>query len=170
MIELVRLRIADGTWAEFEENWKLQCDGFGEDFEYYQTGPLSYVRDLAETEQKCAAAYAMKVRTDYAAMCQLNVGRLPHTMGVTLRVRMMYMSPYFDYGDYDISEYALTLSRLVNEVVKISNGEMGSDHIKFHLRSPADRQFFAMYGQILDESNLFESVKTAGTWLYITKK
>jgi hypothetical protein len=166
----LRLTTADNSWEDFIEDWKRQCEVQGEDFSLYETGPIQVVRDLAEAQpQEEARVYGLKRGKHFNAMCQVNRTFLPGYTGKVLRVRMMYLSPYYDYGDYPVEEYTEILISLFINIAELSYGEMESPHIKFHLRSPADRQFFAMLGAKLDKFSGFSSVALRGAWLYITK-
>jgi hypothetical protein len=166
----LRLTTADNSWDDFLADWRGQCEAQGEEFSLYEQGPIQVVRDLAEGPlQEEARVYGLKKGKHYCAMCQVNRTLLPGYNGKVLRVRMMYLSPYYDFGDYPVEEYTDILISLFGNVAELSYGEMESPHIKFHLRSPADRQFFATLGSKLDKSPVFASVALRGAWLYITK-
>ena len=89
-----------------------------------------------------------------------------------LRVRFITLSPDFDLNDKPINEYGSVLVALLGEILGLAyfDEDLSAMHIKFHLRSPADQQFFAALGAGLRERNVFESIQTRGAWLYITRK
>lgn len=166
-----RLLAADGSWKDFIKDWETQCEAFDEDFSMYTNGPLTVVKDVAETPE-CnteAAVYAYHDGERFAAMCQVNCTYLPGYTGKVLRVRMLYLSPFYDFGDTSVDQYAAILTQLFLNIYNVSIIEMPSQHIKFHLRSPGDRVFFTMLGNHLDRSQVFGSVSVRGSWLYITK-
>ncbi len=168
--EFVRLDEKTGTWIKFIDDWKAQCELFDEDFSSYELEPIGVVRDLAEgPNREDAAAYALHDGKIFTAMCQVNCTLLPGYVGKVLRVRMLYLSPHYEYGEYSVDDYSKLIIDVFNHIIWLSNSDMPSAHIKFHLRSPADRQFFATLGGALDAANIFRSVGVRGAWLYITK-
>lgn len=169
--KFVRLNVHDGSWQKFIENWQIQCSQYDEDFSIYENEPIGVVKDLAhENTRDDAAAYALFDGTNFLAMCQINCTPLPGYDGSVLRVRMLYLSPHYEFGEYSIEDYMKLIISVFLNVIVISNREMPAPHIKFHLRSPADRQFFATFGAALDEANYFQSIGIRGAWLYITKE
>jgi hypothetical protein len=168
--EFIRLNAKLGSWNNFVEDWKQQCASLDEDFSTYELEPIGVVRDLAEGVCRSdAAAYALHDGSIFAAMCQINLTPLPGYNGDVLRVRMLYLSPHYEYGEYSLDDYSKLIIDIFYNIIKLSNGAMPSRHIKFHLRSPADRQFFATFGNALDAAGVFASVAIHGAWLYITK-
>ncbi|RWP62135.1 hypothetical protein [Mesorhizobium sp.] len=170
--EFVRLLEEDGTWANFEADWQAQCDKYEEDFEGYAEATFSVIRDLIRTEKKKAGVFALKMNGSFVAMCQVNKAGLPKYDSPVLRVRFMTLSPEFDLADKSFHEYGDVLSSLLAAVLELAywNEELACMHVKFHLRSQADQQFFATLGKGLQDGNYFESIKTRGAWLYITRK
>lgn len=170
MQKFVRLRSEDDTWQAFQADWKRQCEELSGDFDLYENGPFDVVRSLAEGNvDPDAAAYALHDGARYGAMCQVNTTYLPGYTDKVLRVRIMYLAPYYDLGEGSVEEYIGVVSALLWNVIGISNSTMPAPNIKFHLRSPADRQFFVTFGNNLDSAQVFKSVVVRGSWLYITK-
>jgi hypothetical protein len=168
--EFVHLCKALGTWDKFVRDWESQCSELEEDFSCYELEPIGVVKDLAEGPvQPDAAAYALYDGERYAAMCQVNRTLLPGYTGQVLRVRMLYLSPYYEFGEFSLEQYSRVLIDILFHIIELSREAMPSRHIKFHLRSPADRQFFAAFRNAIDGTGVFESVTTRGAWLYITK-
>ncbi len=166
---IVRLRQNDGTWDAFRADWEAQCATYEEDFSTYAEGTFSVVKGLLDTEGEAAGLYAVKVDDVHVSMCQLNKASIPGYSSPVLRVRFMTLSPEYDFGDKSVEDYASILVATFATVLALSNKTMQAKHIKFHLRSPADRQFFAMLGKGLNETNVFHSVQVRGAWLYVTK-
>jgi hypothetical protein len=170
-IKFVRLESETGTWGELIDDWKSQCDAFGEDFASYENEPIGVVKDLAEGPRRNdAAAFALHDGDRYAAVCQVNCTCIPGFSSEVLRVRMLYLSPHYEFGEYGLEDYSELLIDIFYGVIGISNCEMPARYIKFHLRSPADRQFFATFGSALGEAGAFEEVGRVGSWLHITKR
>ena len=104
----------------------------------------------------------------FDAVCQANATFLPGYKGKVLRVRHMLLSPHFDFGEYPIEQYVQVLSRMFARTVHLAKSDLPSEHVKFHLRSPADRQFFEATLDAFTDTNLFDAVAIRGSWLYLT--
>lgn len=167
---IVRLQNSDGTWQEFKDDWEAQCAAYGEDFSSFAEGTFSVVKDLLDDAGEAAGLFAIKEADQHVSMCQLNRASIPGYSSPVLRVRFMTLSPEFDFGDKSIEDYSGVLVATFAAVLAVSNTVMEAKHIKFHLRSPADRQFFALLGKGLNDSDMFHSVHVRGAWLYVTKK
>jgi hypothetical protein len=169
-MNFTRLLEETGTWMSFENDWRAQCEALQEDFDGYAEATLSVVRDIIQVEKKKAGVFALQNDEKYLAMCQINRAALPGYDGPVLRVRFITFCPDVDLQDLPQNEYGRMLVSLLTEVLVLAktDPEMGSRHIKFHLRSPADVQFFTALGQGLHDTKSFETVVTRGAWLYIT--
>ncbi|MGO8269245.1 hypothetical protein ACC862_24085 [Rhizobium ruizarguesonis] len=170
--EFIRLRQDDGTWDAFEKDWRDQCATFEEDFDSYAEATFGAVREIIEIEKKKAGVFALKMEGKHVAMCQLNKAAIPKYDSPVLRVRFITLSPEYDLAAKEIDDYAGVLVEILTQVLILSrtDDEMKSQYIKFHLRSPADRQFFSVLGKGLDGMQSFESVAMQGAWLYIHQK
>lgn len=172
-MRFIRLLEKDGSWFRFLRDWEKQCSDLGEDFEIYRISLIGVVEDLAKGEPSDdAAIYALESDEGafhFHALCQVNVTLLPGYMGRVLRVRMIYFAPCYDFGVLDLDQYVSVLVRMFSEIMKLSDGNMVASHVKFHLRSPADRQFFAAIGSNFENKKTYASVVMRGAWLYITK-
>jgi hypothetical protein len=131
---------------------------------------MAVLDELVRTPKPWAGAYALKVGGRYQAICQANSTRLPGYAGRVLRVRHIVLAPAFDFGDYSVKDYSRVLVSLFTCIYALSRKGLPSAHIKFHLASPADLQFFSMMGNALGKVDVFKSVEMKGAWLYITKK
>ncbi|NTF43056.1 hypothetical protein [Rhizobium rhizogenes] len=170
--EFVRLLEDDGTWQAFQDDWRAQCEPFEEDFDTYAEATFSAVREIIEKEKKKAGVFALRIEGKHVAMCQINTAAIPRYDAPVMRVRFITLSPEFDLAEKEIEDYANVMVELLTQVVILSrtSGEMKTRYIKFHLRSPADRQFFTAFGKGLHESKYFDNVATQGAWLYISQK
>jgi hypothetical protein len=168
--ELRRILKSDNTWNEFCEDWRSQCEGLGEDFSEYASEPLSVLETIIDSDDPTTWVVGVWDGKHFFGACLVNCALLPKTIGKTLRVRQVVVSPLLDYGEVDDTVYADTLIALASGVVKLSESDLAAQHIKFHLRSPHDMMFFRAFGNALDKPGVFEAVEMRGAWLYITKR
>jgi len=80
----------------------------------------------------------------------------------------MLLSPNFDFGEYAMGDYSRVLARMVVRTIALAVGELPSRHVKFHLRSPADREFFAASAEGISASDAFYDVAIKGSWLHMS--
>ena len=166
--KIVRLLDGDGTWNEFENDWRAQCETHQENFDDYASGAFSVVRDLVVAEEENAGVFAFNVDGRHTSFCQLNRAALP---GYDSGIPSNTVQADLDFGDHPIEAYIECLASAFGGILAASDHRPGflSKHINLHLRSPTDRQFFKMLGKGLNEEDEFESVQTRGSWLYVTK-
>lgn len=170
------LSTKDGTWQAFQADWVAQSDQVGEPFEEYSPENLSIIKRIAEglveqTKQNRTMAVAIMDEVDgrHYAVCMANRAGIPGTTGFTLRVRHLIASPILDFGEVPTEVYANVLIAAVGGIIQLSESDLRSEHIRFHLRSPEDMAFFRIMGNALGQSGVFASVQARGAWLMITK-
>lgn len=167
--QLERLKASDGTWAAFEDDWRAQCVTFGEDFEQYAAGSISVLKAMSAETKKDLGVFALRGDNgDYAAIAQVNSAMLPGYSGKVLRVCHMLLSPTMDFGELSMDDYANVMGRMFSRTVFLAAREMPSEHVKFHMRSPADRQFFGAVLSMLKDLEIFTGVAMRGAWLYLS--
>lgn len=160
----------NGLWQKLVMSWKAQCIELNGDPDVYETGDMAVVKALAEgVGERNAGIYALHKSNDFYALCQLNCSYLTGYTGKVLRVRFVTLSPKYDLGEYPVEEYVSIISDLFNGVLGVSDNYLQSDHVKFHLNSPGDRNFFMGFSERLRQSSGFVSVAFRGSWLYISK-
>jgi hypothetical protein len=157
--------VADGSWTSLKDAWRQECDGFGEDFTEYAVGSFAALDPLAADGHPRASVYAFEPAEGAAptAICQLNRTPLPGYDGMVLRMRYLTLSPICDFGDNPVDFYGMLLGGIFAQIVSLSYGVMNAPHIKFHLASPADRQFFAALVGPLSAIDQFQSVNLRGS-------
>lgn len=102
------------------------------------------------------------------AVCQLNVAFIKGYDNKVLRLRHLLLSPKYDFSDdITVDDYVNILSEIFAGTIHCATDELPAKHVKLHLQSPADRQFFKEIEQHLNKSTTFSSVKMHGAWLYI---
>lgn len=175
--EMHLLSPTDGTWDAFRADWEAQCIEVGDIFEEYAPDSLKVVAEIVagtlisvggDNVTKVGALFDAESERYYGC-CMLNRTRLPNTVGHTVRIRHLLVSPLLDYGVAPVELYPDVLIGVLSGVVHLSSTEMVAEHIRFHLRSPEDQAFFKAFGTDLAGSGFFASVQTHGAWLYISK-
>jgi hypothetical protein len=168
----IRISQDDGTWAELEASWRSSCEALGEDFEQYAAHTFEILSDLVEGQSPKAWVYALREsENSFPVLCQVNRTPLPNFDGPVIRVRFVTVSPEFDLTEKPIKEYGKILIGLLLGVLDLAHAsQTAARHIKLHLASPADQQFFQALGVGLRESDQFHTVQTHGAWLYIGLK
>ena len=169
-MEFMRLSREGGEWSALWKNWDDVCTNYGEQFSEFAPSALSVLKPLAEDPQVgSAGVFGLKENEEFLAACQLNVALLPKYEGKVLRLRHLVLSPEFDFSDENnLAKYIVVLSNMFAGAVKLANSEMEAKHLKLHLLSPADREFFSNFSEYLSDVAKFSSVKMGGAWLYIT--
>lgn len=171
-LKFIRLLDADGTWEKFYDQWKKQCEIYDEDIDEFAIGTFSVVREFIKDKIHETGVFAVERNDECVAIYKANRALIPGYTTPVLRIRHLVVSPDFDFGDKPIDDYALALTSALIGAVRLSSEdpEFEANHLKFHLSSPADRQFFAALGKGLNQMGAYQTVHSTGSWLYITKK
>lgn len=166
---LERLLVADGSWNDFEADWRDQCENFGEDFDQYAIGSLPVLKSLAADQSDDTRVMALKSGDgSFSSVLMLNRAVLPGYAGHVLRVRHMLLSPSFDFGEHDIEQYASVLSATFSRAVGLAFVGMPAKHVKFHMRSPTEYKIFSNALTVLSGVKAFTDVAIRGAWLYLS--
>jgi hypothetical protein len=160
----------DGSWPSVLNTWKAQCEGYGQDFDEFAPATFGVLGPLAVEGHAKAEVYGFFVGEECWVVCEVNHTMLPGYDGYVLRVRNMTFAPRFDFEDLGVDSYGKALTGLFGGVFALSHAVRKAPHIKFHLRSPADRSFFQALTEPLLKIPSFDSVEVKGAWLYVTKK
>ncbi|MDO6415931.1 hypothetical protein Q4F19_16190 [Sphingomonas sp. BIUV-7] len=164
-----RLLTADGSWQKVIDDWQRQCEEVGESIDEFAPESRALLHGFAESCEKDTWAAGLFEDSRCVAIAMLNRTMLPKTSGYTLRVRHVIVSPLLDYGALSKDAYADTLVSFTWAVVQISETTLPAEHVKFHLRSPGDMDYFRAFGNALDSKGVFARVSMHGAWLAITK-
>ncbi len=166
------IRLGDEQYEILLQGWRLQCEASGEDFETFTQIPLSVFREITEKDKDNTALFGLESDSGFDAICMLNHAHIPGYDGPVLRVRHILLSPEFDLGDKQLTDYAKTIVSILVNVLYLSENDttMKANYVKFHARSPADIPFFSAIGQALDGTGEYASVHHKGSWLYITRR
>lgn len=164
-------RLSEKDWATLVLDWEAECAHFEEDFGDYATASLPVLSDLAcSAPRRDAAVYGLQKDGKLDVVCQANSSFLPGHVGKVLRIRHIVLSPRFDFAeDLQIEQYEETLVGVFAGVLSLAYGEMSSDHVKFHLKSPAERSFGQAFTDALKDHDAFTEVAMKGSWIYLSK-
>lgn len=158
----------DDTWESLHASWKAECVAAGEDPDTYIEAAFGPLEDLLVGDQTKAWVFALRSEGRYPAVCQVNRAFLPGYTGPVLRVRFITLSPEYDLTEKTSVDYGTVLIQLLLAVFKLAGEPLiAAKHVKFHLASPTDQQFFRGIESRLRELPFFESVQTHGAWLYL---
>lgn len=169
-MSLQELSSKDGSWERLLADWKTQCESYGQDFDDFAVATFGVLGPLAQNGHPKAEVYGFHVGIDCWVVCEANHTMIPGYDGYVLRVRNMTFAPRFDFEDLGVDAYGKALTGLFGGILALSHAVRAAKHIKFHLRSPADRTFFQSLTEPLLKIPEFDTVEVKGAWLYVTKK
>ena len=165
-----RISRADGTWDQLCRQWEQDCPSYNEDFfDLYPCNPARTTR----TGHRTAPDECCRLRCQTRVWLQRCTSgqRMPSPRhdGLVLRVRRITCSPTYDYNsEITIYDYVTTLINVSAGARLLSNGEMSAQHIKFHLRSPAELQYGDHFLQALRDNSAFSLVEMRGARNYLS--
>ena len=166
-------RVSDdqGTWEKLMRQWEAECDSFGENLDDYATASLPVVAQVARgTQVKNLGAYAFTMDGSFKAVCQANATYLPGYTGKVLRIRHIVLAPEFDFSpDISVDDYITVLVGVFSGAISLTNKEMEADHLKFHLRSPAEREFGTHFTKAIHDQGIVKDASVKGSWIYLSK-
>ena len=166
-------RLDQNGWQRVANAWSLQCDGFEESFEDYASASIPVLRDFAEAEAEFnanAGVYAATKGEEYLAICQANSTLLPGYTGKVLRIRHIVLAPKFDFSEeVTLREYERALVTVFHGALHVADYDMPSHHIKFHLRSRAEREFASAFTEALRGYDQFTLAEMRGAWIYLSR-
>ena len=168
-MQVIRITKSDDTLSQLDEDWSQQCQEVGEDFDGFAPSAMGPIRTFAEIEDDKEWAIAIAHEGRFmAAACAIRTMQKGFA-GWVLRIREVTVCPLLDYGNLDENAYIDTLIAILNGAIKLSESDLKADHIKLHLRSPADAVFFRAFGNTLDSKGVFAATEAHGAWLTISK-
>jgi hypothetical protein len=157
------------SWLNIKEQWKKEAESAGEDFSTFAIGTFAALDPLVEKDAGKAGLFALYEGERAHAICQVNRLLVKKYSTPILRARFATVSPLYDFGALDVSVYARILVELFSGVVWLSRSTLLADHIRFHLRSPGDAQFFAALRMTAPLSP-FSRFEIRGAWVECSVK
>jgi len=164
-------RLSQNEWRELVLQWEDECARHGENFDEFAVASLPVLEELAcSAPRRDAAVFGLSTGGLINVVCQANACFLPGYTGKVLRIRHIVLSPKFDFSDeLELSDYEEALVGVFQGALGLAYGEMPSDHVKFHLKSPAERAFGAAFTEALKSVRHFSNVAIKGSWIYLSK-
>ena len=107
------LSASDGSWDRFKADWERQCEEVGDTFDEYAADSIPVLTGIIDGSSSSVGGGSVtrvgalwdEETQRYYACCMLNSARLPGTVGKTLRVRHVLVSPLLDYGVASVGMY-----------------------------------------------------------------
>lgn len=164
-------RLSTKDWEQLILEWEAECNTYGEDFEDYATLSLPVLSSLVySAPRRDAGVFGLSTEGRVDVICQANSCFLPGYNGKVLRIRHIVLSPRFEFAqNIEIDDYSEVLIGVFVGAIRIAHDEMPSDHVKFHLKSPAERAFGAAFVNALKGDAAFQEVELRGSWIYLSK-
>lgn len=165
------LQRLDGTgWSSVMTEWSRQCDGYEENLEDFATASLPLLEELALGAFPNAGVFGVFDAASCTALCQANSTFLPGYTGKVLRIRHIVLSPTFDFSsNVSLEDYERALVSVFVGALKVAQGDLPSKHVKFHLRSPLERQLGASFTEAMQQQDHFSLVDMRGAWIYLSQ-
>jgi hypothetical protein len=169
-MEFSKATIHNGSWEALLDAWEAECNAYEENLSDYATASLPVLSDLAsQTPLKNSGVFVLSHEENQLAVCQANVAFLKGYDGPVLRVRHITFSPRFDYdSDIPLSEYTEALVEVFVHAIQLALTEMPAKHVKFHLRSPTEREYAQAFSDALQGNSAFTKVAAKGSWIYLS--
>lgn len=169
---LIQLRETDGTWQEFCDTWSRQCVSFGENFEAFDPASLEALGKAASEpiQPVRSKAFSLKEGDRFKAAFWACCTTQPGFDGTVLRVRHIVPEPAFELSDeYTVTDYVDVLVEVFSAAIRLSASQMKANHLKFHFRSPTERQFGEEFVKIVRQSDHFSASDIRGGWITLSK-
>jgi hypothetical protein len=140
-MRLTPMKEPDRSWRSIKSQWKKDAESVGEDFSTFSLGSLTVFDGLTK-EGDNPNLYCLSDGERVHAACQVSRLMMSKFPAPILRARFVVVSPVYDLGIADASQYAQIMVALFSGIVWLSRDTMSASHIRFFLKSPGDSQFF----------------------------
>ena len=173
MVEEIKplLRIGAPEWGRIVLDWEAQSNAFSENFADHAPASMAVLEELAQSAPlRDAGVFSFSDGNEVLAILQANSAFLPGYEGKVLRVRHIVLSPKFELDEsIGIDDYAAALVGVFAGSIRLSVEQMPSSHVKFHLRSPAERMFGEQFTSVMQQSKFFKNTAMRGSWIYLSR-
>ena len=141
-MRLLPMRDPERSWRSIKGQWKKDAESVGEDFSTFSTGSYS-AYDALTKDGDNPNLYCLSDGERVHAACQVSRLMMSKFPNPILRARFIVVSPVYELGIADASQYAQTMVALFSGIIWLSRDTLSAGHIRFFLKSPGDSQFFA---------------------------
>jgi hypothetical protein len=141
-MRLLPMKDADKSWRAIKAQWKKDAESVGEDFSTFSMGGYAAF-DALTKDGDHPTLYCLSDGEKIHAACQVSRLMMSKFPTPILRARFVSVSPVYELGVADSSQYAQILVALFSGIVWLSRDSLSAGHIRFFLKSPGDAQFFA---------------------------
>jgi hypothetical protein len=162
-MRFVPLSESDGSWSRMKSAWQSESSALNEDFSTFTIGSLGPLDAIAS--KQTSGLFALEDDETVHAFCQASRLLVKEYPLPVLRVRFVTVSPRYDLGVLGTAEYAQIMVQLLSGVVWLARGQLPAHRIRFHLKSPADAQFFTGLQMSMLQENPFSDFQVRGAWL-----
>ena len=142
IMRLLPMKDADKSWRSIKAQWKKDAESVGEDFSTFSMGSYAAF-DALTKDGDHPTLYCLSDGEKIHAACQVSRLMMSKFPTPILRARFVVVSPIYELGQADASQYAQILVALFSGIVWLSRDTLSAGHIRFFLKSPGDSQFFA---------------------------
>ena len=162
-MRLIPLSESSSSWGLVKAQWKTEAEREGDDFSTYAL-EISAIESIATQDWEKAGLYGLYDGPSARAVCQVHRLLVGKYTSPVLRARFVAASPMYDLRSVADGGYSQVLVAMFSGVVWLSRNSLPARHIKFHLRSPADGQYFAALN-VQAPLSLFSRFSVKGAWL-----
>ena len=142
VMRLLPMKEPDRSWRSIKGQWKKDAESVGEDFSTFSTGSFTAYDGLSKDGDN-PSLYCLSDGERVHAACQVSRLMMSKFPSPILRARFILVSPIYELGIADGSQYAQMMVELFSGIIWLSRDTMTASHIRFFLKSPGDSQFFA---------------------------
>lgn len=167
-MQLVPITEIDRSWSKLKSQWETESASLREDFSTFAVGTFSALDPLAFKDARESGLFGLRHEDSFVAFCQVSRLLVKKYTSPMLRARFVTVSPKFDFGVASLEEYANVLVQIFSGVVWLARSQLPASHLRFHLRSPADAQYFAGLQACSIEQNPFREFGIRGSWVECT--
>ena len=141
VMRLLPMKEPDRSCRAIKAQWKKDAESVGEDFSTFSTGSFAAYDGLTKDGDN-PSLYCLSDGERVHAACQVSRLMMSKYPSPILRARFIVVSPIYELGIINGSQYAQMMVALFSGIIWLSRDTMTASHIRFFLKSPGDAQFF----------------------------
>lgn len=167
-MDLLPLSESDKSWQSLQAQWRGESADLKDDFSTFAVGTFGALNPIAQEDVTKSGLYGLHDGKSFKAFCQVTRLLMKGYDSPVLRARFATVSPKFDLGTHNMADYVQVLTHLFSGIVWLARSRMPAKHVRFHLRSPADAQYFFGLASTSLEGNPFSKFEIRGAWIECT--